>query len=350
MQDIANAHATLRELKDRLKKEYRKYAPQKTDTGSKIILPQLFVVNSEETRAQSWLSNGFAIDVSGWMMIVDPGLDFYTRFAAAGLDLRRVGLVFISHWHSDHTLGLPAILERLVELKREKQAFPLQLVMPTGWEQELSAYQQGQIHKLAESGCLKLHVLGSNVSELEDQLNLEVGLSLNLNLNLNLKMEFLPLKHSTQFTFGFKLSAHGGTKLPTLGYLSDTGYAVALDHVADPKTWDPSKLPNIAARHDYIRNFYRDTEVLISNINDLAYNRHSQYHLSGWDLADIIEGSKVRKLILQHLSPIAPDGSDQSRYYRQFFEGVNGLGAQQIFCPKIESQEIAIDWSANGFR
>lgn len=54
-----------------------------------------------------------AIETDEGLLLIDAGDGCYTSLVRQGLAPARIGAVLVSHWHSDHMLGLPAILAHL---------------------------------------------------------------------------------------------------------------------------------------------------------------------------------------------------------------------------------------------
>jgi ribonuclease Z len=84
-----------------------------------------------------------AIVVSGVPYLVDSGPGVVRRMAAAKLDLTKARVVFLTHLHSDHTLGLPDLMLSPWVLDRTA---PLEIYGPRGIERMtrsiLDAYRE----------------------------------------------------------------------------------------------------------------------------------------------------------------------------------------------------------------
>ncbi|GBD31373.1 Ribonuclease Z [bacterium HR33] len=70
-----------------------------------------------------------AVVVDSSVYLVDAGPGVVRRAAAAGLDVKRLNRVFLTHLHSDHTVGLPDLLLTPWVLER---ADPLEVFGPEG--------------------------------------------------------------------------------------------------------------------------------------------------------------------------------------------------------------------------
>ena len=73
--------------------------------------------------------------VNGTPYLIDVGENAVRRLVQAGVDFVRVGRVFITHGHSDHTMGLPALLASQWEFQRRD---PVVIYGPPGTQKLVS--------------------------------------------------------------------------------------------------------------------------------------------------------------------------------------------------------------------
>ena len=66
-----------------------------------------------------------AVVVDGEVFLVDSGPGVVRRAAAAGLKMPALNRVFLTHLHSDHTLGLPDLIYTPWTLERAAERFSL---------------------------------------------------------------------------------------------------------------------------------------------------------------------------------------------------------------------------------
>ena len=76
-------------------------------------------------RAQS--SN--LLTVNGTHYVVDAGDGVARRLAKAGIDVREIGTIFITHHHDDHTAGLGTLMSLAWDRQRTK---PIHVYGPPG--------------------------------------------------------------------------------------------------------------------------------------------------------------------------------------------------------------------------
>ena len=69
--------------------------------------------------------------VNGTPYLIDAGENVVRRLVQAGIDFNAIGHIFITHGHSDHTLGLPALMATQWEFQRRE---PVQIIGPPGTE------------------------------------------------------------------------------------------------------------------------------------------------------------------------------------------------------------------------
>jgi ribonuclease BN (tRNA processing enzyme) len=99
--------------------------------GTKIVLLGTGTPNADPDRS----GPGIAIVVDGTAYLVDSGPGIVRRAAAAAnkgieaLDVKKLNIVFLTHLHSDHTLGLADLIFSPWILEREK---PLEVYGPPG--------------------------------------------------------------------------------------------------------------------------------------------------------------------------------------------------------------------------
>ena len=298
-QDLIAIAKGLRVKKDRTKEMIKNGRFYEKHFLNQVVIPRQLFDASVDLESDKWFFNGFVIKHGHRLFVVDPGVSFYARFIAAGLSPLDISALFLSHGHTDHCGDMVVFIEKILRNKSKKIKV---FIAKTAFESEIPLYHRD---KLKEAEHIDLKLLNDKDSDLR------------FDLFDGLKIEFISLFHSVPDTFGFKLAV-GDQKF---GYVSDTGYAVKVE--TDRGEYPPEairgKFKGIIKRHDYIRDFYQDVNTAIVNINDLHYNRHSKYHLSGWDVLDLFKGSRLKRLILQHLSPLDIEGEDSSYIYKLFF-------------------------------
>jgi len=298
--DLIDYSVKLRQKKDKLKKLVNIGAANNSSKSDyRIIIPRQLFETSRELESDMWYFNGFMIDCKGELIVVDPGVDFYSRFSTSGLSIDKIRSVIVTHSHIDHIASLQIILEKI--LKNKSKNVDL-FISETAYKENVSVYCS---EKITKEENIRIVLLKEKNGQFSDS------------ILANGKITFLPLFHSVPETFGFKIKIQG----KKIGYLSDSGYSVKVKTnlgVFSPEEVK-GKFVSIEEKREEIKRFFIDVDLSVVNINNLHFNRHSKYHLSGWDILDIFKGSKVKKIILQHLSLINAEGEDSNYLYKLFF-------------------------------
>ncbi len=317
---IEIAQSQVRFSKDKLKAFIKNNTQERSLPDLSMIMPPLTFRPTKDVQADQWFANGFILKYKNDLIIIDPGVDFHSRFTTMGFNILDIKAIIVTHNHIDHADDLNIFLSKI--LKYESSVFDL-VVTRFHYDHE---FKPNLREKMEKSEHVRLTIF--DASEGQSEIVLTNGLLLRL----------LPLFHTAQDTFGFKLSTNG----ISVGYISDTGYAQIV--TTDEGDFEPQatkgNFVQIKEKHQYIKEFFADCEYTIVNINDIAYNRHSKYHLSGYDVLDILKDSACHQLILQHLNVINADGEDSNYLYKLFFAEENYAVRLPHYCGFIQPLNI----------
>ncbi|MEZ5921786.1 MAG: MBL fold metallo-hydrolase [Parvularculaceae bacterium] len=222
-----------------------------------------------------------AIIVDDQAFLFDAGPGVVRRAAAAArkgekaLEAEKLDTAFLTHLHSDHTLGLPDLIFSPWVLERQK---PLDLYGPPG-----TAAMARNIEKawsadrhLRLSGLEPANPTGWKVETHEIKKPgavYEKG---------GVSIEAFPVKHgSWKYAYGYKLSAHGKT------------IVISGDATPSPALIDAAK----------------DADILIHEVySEEGFNKrppewrryHKAFHTSTRELAEIANETQPKRLILYH--------------------------------------------------
>jgi len=231
----------------------------------------------------SWLQNGFILKKGDNVIAVDPGVNFVLRLTESGFDLSTITHIFISHSHLDHSADANVLMDFMIRAKAA-----VKIIAPK------SVYEEKVISDFHSGLKSKFSV---NHSAIIIDENSEMKL-----LN-GYKMKFVLLQHSVE-CYGFKL--YGDNE--TYTYLSDTSYTKELltknnERIAinEIENYVEDVIPNFS--YDYIKEFSKDSDVLIVNIDSFLYTKNSKTHLPLLDLLEIVKENNVKKIILAHVNP-----------------------------------------------
>ncbi|MBI3667388.1 MAG: MBL fold metallo-hydrolase [Acidobacteria bacterium] len=236
-----------------------------------------------------------AIVVDGTPYIVDVGPGVVRRAAAAGLDMTKLTRVFITHLHSDHTLGYPDMIVSPWVVGRKE---PLEVYGPEGakamTEHLLAAYQQDidmRINGLEHAnptGCkVNVHEIAPGVVYEDQKVTVKA---------------FLVKHGSWPQAFGYRFE----TPLRTIVISGDT-----------------------AATSSIVENCNR-CDVLIHEVFSQAglasrpgrwQKYHPAFHTSGREVGEIAAKAKPGLLILYHQLFWAATEEQLLREVRQTYSG-----------------------------
>lgn len=205
--------------------------------------------------------------------IVDFGAGVVHRSIEAGLDVTRLTKAFLTHLHSDHTVGYPDLILTPWVLGRSE---PLEVFGPPGiramTEHVLAAYKEDIRERL--QGLQPSNDTGYKVNAHE----IEEGLIYD---DTNVQVEAFPVEHGLWKAYGYKFI----TKDRTIVISADT------------------------APSDTLIEKAKGCDILVHEVYSLAgFNRrphdwqryHTSVHTSSHQLAEIASKAQPKLLILYH--------------------------------------------------
>jgi ribonuclease BN (tRNA processing enzyme) len=214
-----------------------------------------------------------AIIVSDEPYVIDFGPGIVRRAAAAGIKMSKLTKAFLTHLHSDHTIGYADLIFTPWVLGRDR---PLEVYGPKGvnmmTKHIIRAYQADIKERL--NGLEPANFMGYEVKVQE----YEKG---TIYIDSNVKVEAFPVNHGSWETYGFKF------------YTPDKIIAISGD----------------TAPHDNLIEYYQGCDILVHEVYSTKgfENRppewqkyHSSVHTSTIELAKIASKVKPKLLILYH--------------------------------------------------
>jgi len=232
----------------------------------------------------SWLQNGFIIKKGDNVIAVDPGVNFVLRLTESGFDLSSITHIFISHSHLDHSADANVLMDFLIRGKK-----PVKIIAPK------SVFEEKVISDFHSGITVKFPVNHSAII-IDEKSSIE--------LFSGYKMTFISLNHSVE-CYGCKIT--DGYNSYT--YLSDTSFSKKLItknkeiiNVKDIKDY-AEDVTSYSYNND-IKEFVRESEILICNVDSFLYTKNSKTHLSTMDLLELAKDNCINKIILAHINPI----------------------------------------------
>lgn len=232
----------------------------------------------------SWLQNGFILKKGDNVIAVDPGVNFVLRLTESGFDLSTITYIFISHTHLDHSADANVLMDFMIRAKASVKIIAPKSVYD---EKVISDFHSGLKPKFPVNHSA---IIVDENSEIE--------------LLDGYKMTFVPLQHSVE-CYGFKISGNN----QNYTYLSDTSYTrelVTKNNKIISITDITDYMENVKSKSNfnYIKDFLKDSDVLITNIDSYMYTKNSKTHLPLLDLLEIIKDNNIKKIIIAHVNPI----------------------------------------------
>ena len=242
-----------------------------------------------------------ALDVSPEVLLFDCGESAQLQLMKAGISHNKISKIFITHWHGDHVLGLPGLLQSMQLSKRIK---PLDVYGPAGTKEKYK--------KIVEALELKTE-FKINVSELKPgAFNTE-------------KYSVVVAKAShTRPCLVYSYQEKPKTKI-NLDYLKKFGLKnnPIIKNLVSGKdiTWEGKKIKAKdatftekgkkfvylldSAYSKHLENFCKDADLLLCEstfADDLKETAPEFGHMTATQAATLAKKANVKKLIITHFS------------------------------------------------
>lgn len=318
---LSNEFKEVREARKRYSiRLYEKSLQQISDENKVIFFRYPKYLENKFILSTKWLFNGFILHVGKVKLLVDPGAELLSRVPKIE-HLLDINTLFISHAHIDHYAGANLAIELMTAPLKQKKITILasQDVIK---RKVISDYHSG-IEKGA--GVIERIILKNGKSEILE----------------NITITPIALHHSIKDTYGFILKY----KDIRIGYISDTGYTktfiTSTEEVyeAGIKEYNGT-FTKIKTKFNYIKEHFANTDYLIVNVNDLLFTNHSRYHMTGFDLIDILSKSLVKKCFIINLHPVDLLNKDIAKKLAEYVTNKSGVPTNTI---SIEGQEFKLD-------
>ena len=284
-QPLIELSRELRELKKTLSADL---AQKKIYSNENAIFFPAFPFEQQHLypRIAPWMFNGFLLTLGENTLIIDPGVDFLTRAVLTQINVLEANILYISHAHVDHYAGAESVIEAM-SFKQDSKKIHL-IAAKTIFDEK----RIGDFHS---------NIDGKGMRNVQPQV-----LSENTSIELD-DLVISPVKmfHTAEETYGCVFSY----KNLRVGYISDTGYTKLFETssgetVSSGKDQYSGDFSQIKERHDWIREAFKNVDVLLCNLNDFIFTKHSRFHMTGYDLIDILTGSRVQKCVIMHFSQL----------------------------------------------
>ncbi|NIM51539.1 MAG: MBL fold metallo-hydrolase [Gemmatimonadales bacterium] len=238
--------------------------------GTHVVLLGTGTPNAEPDRS----GTAVAIVVNGNVYLVDAGPGVVRQAAAAMFHLPRLSIVFITHLHSDHTVGLPDLMYTPWVLGRDR---PLEVYGPPGigamTDHLLTAYQQDV--QVRTAGLEPANAEGYKV----DAREIEPGVVYQDDL---VQVTALPVQHgSWPYAFGYRFDT------------ADRSIVISGDAVPSDAV-----VAHCAGCDVLVHEVYSQTSF--ERRAPIWQQYHSGAHTSTVELAELARRAQPKLLVLYH--------------------------------------------------
>jgi ribonuclease Z len=260
--------------------------------------------------------NAYVLRWDDEVILFDPGEGTQRQMMLAGLSVSPLTRVCVTHFHGDHSLGLPGVIQRI---SLDRVPHPVVINFPAGGR----AY----FDRLRHATSFWDH------SDLRPE---PVGLGFASETSAG-RLTALPLWHSLE-TYGYRLTEPDGRRMlperlaahgitgPAVGELQRAGRlgAVTLADVSAPRPGQRFAFVMDTGLCDNVYALAEDADLLVIEATFLAEDAvlaRRYGHLTAGQAAAVARESRVRTLVLTHFSQRYPSPSRFLEEARAEFAG-----------------------------
>ena len=286
-----------------LRSERKHKLGKKQTRNPSIIFPRMHIPDDNDVLryGMSWLYNGFMIQTPDYGLLVDPGVDFMTRWLSSWYQVSDVDGAFATHQHIDHMGGTPVVLEWLL---RARKMVDILLTPESIADAAIPRYYLGTHPERANHS---IHYL--DAEKIIDVTKMQI--------------QTIPHFHGIA-CYGCSTTIAG----KKITHISDTWYAT----LVRDEEWEkiPGKdtiiwRPEILKKHESLRRAVHGSDIAIINMDALDYRSVSGTHVSARDIIDMVKDNSVWLLIIAHINPVWQCSEEWIEWLRGFVEAESGV-------------------------
>jgi ribonuclease Z len=261
--------------------------------------------------------NGYLLRWDDEVILFDPGEGTQRQMLMTGLAVTPIRRICITHFHGDHSLGLPGILQRI---SLDKVPHPVTVHYPGEGQEFYDRLRH------ATSYWDNAEIVAAPVSGASYSTETPAG-----------RLTALPLWHSLP-TYGYRLVEPEARRLiperlaehslagPAVGELLRTGHLgdVTLDQVSVMRPGQSFAFIMDTGLSDNVFELAADVDLLVIESTFLAEDAETAVlsgHLTAGQAATVARESRVRRLVLTHFSQRYQDAARFLEEARKEFDG-----------------------------
>lgn len=258
---------------------------------------------------------GTAVFVNGYFFLFDVGAGVVQQCENALLPLDRLDGVFLTHFHSDHIMDLPNVINRSWVLGRKHE---LHIYGPDGIEE----INQAANSFLAIENQYRVDHHGPEI------MDISIADAIPNEFNISENAEVIVFEKEGITITAFDVN-HDPIE-PAVGYVIEyKGRKVVLsgDTVKSEMVGKMAQDADLLIHEVMLMSFQR---LLSEELADNNFDRRAEivgdiqdYHTSPSEVAELANSANVKKLILNHLAP-APDNMFIKKMYKKELKAFKG--------------------------
>jgi ribonuclease Z len=260
--------------------------------------------------------NGYLLRWDDEVILFDPGEGTQRQMLMAGLAVSPITRICITHFHGDHSLGLPGVIQRI---SLDKVPHPVAVHYPAGGQEYFDRLRHAT--SFWDNSDLRPQPVGPGFLA-----ETPIG-----------RLTALPLLHSIE-AYGYRLVEPDGRRMlperlaehgisgPAVGELQRTGRlgAVTLDEVSAPKPGQRFAFVMDTGLCDSVFALAEGVDLLVIESTFLAEDAELAAfvgHLTASQAGSVARQAGVRTLVLTHFSQRYQDATRFLDEARAQFEG-----------------------------
>jgi ribonuclease Z len=260
--------------------------------------------------------NGYLLRFDDEVILFDPGEGTQRQMLMAGLPVTPIKRICITHFHGDHSLGLPGILQRI---SLDRVPHPVSVHYPSGGQEFYDRLRHA-----------------TSYWDNADIVPSPVGAGFLAETSAG-RLTALPLRHSIE-TYGYRLAEPDSRRMlpellvangisgPAVGELQRTGRsgAVTLEQVSAVRPGQSMAFVMDTGLCDNVYALAQGVDLLVIESTFLAEDAGMAAqvgHLTAGQAGAVARECGVRQLVLTHFSQRYPDASRFLDEARKEFDG-----------------------------